>query len=349
MTNPIPPKIAVAMSGGVDSTISAALLQKDHEVQGFFMDLGLADRQKQIKKVQEVAALLSIPLTIVDLTKVFEQEIINYFYRSYGEGITPNPCVRCNPLIKCGHLFEAAKNHGMNKLATGHYAKIEFRDNAWHLLKGSDPGKDQSYFLCGLSQQQLSNLVFPLGEMTKKEVYRVAESLGFNDFSGSESQDICFLGQTPVADFLQQKISSSHGEIITASGKKLGQHKGIYRYTVGQRRGLGICGETPYYVTAISAEKNQVIVGKDKDLWHNELFIRQINWVAPRPLEIPGNLRVKIRYRHQPAAAQLIFSGDWARVLFSEPQRAITPGQFAVIYDGDEVLGGGEIVKSISD
>lgn len=336
--------IAVAMSGGVDSTVTAALLQgQGYEVHGFYMSLGLPDQESQIDKVRKVADTLQVNLDIVDLAEDFQAEIISYFCQSYATGCTPNPCVVCNPLIKCGKLLKHVNKRGIEKMATGHYVRVKQDNDGWHLLKGKDAKKDQSYFLCGLGQQQLSRLVFPLGASTKLWVFEQAASLGFSQFAGTESQDICFLPGQGVGNFLKEKIAAAKGSIINLQGEKLGSHAGIFHYTVGQRRGLGICDSTPYYVVGLSAEKNQVIVGKEADLWHNELHVKKMNWVSGTLPQLPRKLHVKIRYRHQAAEAEVSVQNDTCRIVFTTPQRAITPGQFAVLYDGDELIGGGEI------
>jgi tRNA-specific 2-thiouridylase len=338
-------KIAVAMSGGVDSTVCAALLKKNHEVHGFFMNLGLSDQTEQIVRVRRVADLLGISLEVVDLSAVFAKKIIDYFCQSYAAGITPNPCVLCNPRIKCGKLLNAVRARGIDKMATGHYVRLTHDKNGIHLLKGLDNRKDQSYFLCGLSREQLQHLVFPLGGLTKDEVYRLARGLGFDHRPETESQDVCFLKNQDPGDFLKRKTDCAKGDIVTQNGEKVGSHEGVFHYTIGQRRGLGICDSTPYYVTGLWAAKKQVIVGKEADLWHNELLVRAVNWIAGAAPRLPVRLEVKIRYRHQAAWAELCEEGDLLRVVFQQAQRAITPGQFAVFYDGDEVIGGGEIVS----
>lgn len=332
------------MSGGVDSTVSAAMLQEDHVVHGFFMDLGLPDREKHISRVQKVAQTLGIELHVIDLADNFQKNVVDYFCRSYASGITPNPCVICNPTIKCGHLLQAVRERGIEKIATGHYARIKQSPQGRHLFKGIDPQKDQSYFLCGLTQEQLGHITFPLGELTKTKVYEMARELGFRHSPGTESQDICFLANQRVGDFLKKRLKSSAGPIVTAAGETLGLHKGIFHYTIGQRKGLGICDATPYYVIGISAEKNQVIVGKESNLWQNTMLVRPLNWIRGSIPEKSVRMQVKIRYRHRAAQARVARCGELLEALFDEPQRAVTPGQFAVFYEGDEVLGGGEII-----
>lgn len=336
--------IAVAMSGGVDSTVCAALLRENHTVRGFFMDLGLPDGHEQIAAVRAIAAKLGIELEVVDLADVFREKIIDYFCRSYAAGKTPNPCVRCNPLIKCGALLAAVQGRGIERMATGHYVRLQRDESGVRLLAGADAGKDQSYFLCGLSREQLRPLVFPLGEMRKQEVYRLARELGFAHAHDAESQDICFLKHQGLADFLKNRTDGAKGDIVTRDGRKVGSHAGVFHYTVGQRRGLGVCDSTPYYVIGLDAAKNQVIVGKEADLWHDRLFVGGVSWVSGAPPPLPARLMVKIRYRHQPAVAELSRAGDLYLVRFAEAQRAITPGQFAVFYDHEALIGGGEIV-----
>ena len=340
-------KIAVAMSGGVDSTVCAALLAKDHEVHGFFMNLGLPDQEEQIARVGRVAGRLAISLEVVDLAEVFAREIIDYFCRSYGAGITPNPCVVCNPRIKFGVLLDAVRARGIGQMATGHYVRVTHDQNGSHLLKGLDRGKDQSYFLCGLSREQLNHLVFPLGALTKDEVYRLAGEFGFDHRPSAESQDVCFLKNMGPGDLLKRKTDCAKGDIVTQNGKKVGSHEGVFHYTIGQRRGLGVCDSTPFYVTALDAAKKQVIVGKEADLWHHGLLVRAVNWISGMAPQLPARLAVKIRYRHQAAPAELSRAGELLQVVFAQPQRAITPGQFAVFYDNDEVIGGGEIVAQL--
>ncbi len=338
--------VAVAMSGGVDSTVTAAILQdQGYKVEGFYMDLGLPGAGES--RVFDIARRLAIKLHIIDLADFFQEQVVDYFCQNYLTGRTPNPCVVCNPLVKFGRLLAAARDHGIEKLATGHYVKIKMKAGLYSLTRGADPAKDQSYFLCGLSQEQLSRLLFPLGAMLKTEVYLRARQLGFDDFAGKESQDVCFLPGGGVADFLQHNCqggaSVPPGDIVSLDGTVLARHQGIFRYTVGQRRGLAIPDKTPYYVVALDAGANRVIVGKEPDLWQRRLHLIKPNWLAGREPELPAGLLVQIRYRHQPAQAEVCWQEGGLVVDFDEPQRAVTPGQFAVFYEGNTLIGGAEI------
>ena len=340
-------KIMVAMSGGVDSSVTAALLQKKgFEVHGVFMSLAQPDLDEQVARVQKIAGYLDVPVQVVDLAEPFERLVLDYFSSSYFKGQTPNPCIVCNPLIKFGLLLDHGLARGMEMMATGHYVRLHKDANGIaQLLKGLDPKKDQSYFLCRLQQQQLQKLLFPLGETAKEEVYQIAAGLGLKGMHSQESQDVCFMQKTDLQEFLGQRLKKEwpQGEIVNQQGKVLGLHNGVFRYTVGQRRGLGVPDATPYYVINLDAERNQVIVGKEKDLWQESLEVREMNWLAGQAPELPGHFQVKIRYRHQAAPAIVETSEQGIKISFQDPQRAITPGQFAVLYDGDQVVGGGEI------
>ena len=350
-------RIGLAMSGGVDSTVTAGLLlEQGYSVQGFFMLLPLPGLDEQIDKVKQVAAQLGIPLHLVDLRQPFKQQIISYFIHSYQQGITPNPCVVCNRLIKCGLLMDEMAAQGIQRMATGHYARIrqDSGDSCFIIQRPVDPGKDQSYFLCRLSQKQLGRLVLPLGSWYKKDVFSKAQEMGFNHFAGSESQDVCFLADHTLQSFMkEQGITGNNGDVISATGQSHGSHRGIWKYTVGQRRGLGIPDATPWYVIGLDAEKNRVIIGKDKELFQTELLLDRVQWQIKEPEEWQGG--VQLRSRHNAAEAQLLpvpqesratdkqgANNQW-RVLFKKPQRAITPGQFAVFYQDDQLVGSGII------
>ncbi len=341
-------RIAVAMSGGVDSTVTARLLAREgHEVCGLFMALAQPDLEAQVAKVEEVAGRLGVELQVVDLSQAFQRHVLDYFVASYFQGHTPNPCVVCNPMVKCGKLLAEAEKLGCEALATGHYVRLHKSASGYQLLKGRDSAKDQSYFLCGLSQQQLARLRFPLGELRKEEVYKLAEEFGFTDFRGQESQDVCFLKECSVQDFLADYSPEAPrpGDIVDRQGRILGRHQGIHRYTIGQRRGLGIPAPQPLYVVGLDAENHRVIVGSDQDLWGKSLTVSHFNWLAGQEPSLPKRYTVKIRYRHQGAEARLEKIEGGYQLFFTEPQRAITPGQFAVLYDGEELVGGGEIAS----
>ncbi len=345
-----PCTVGVAMSGGVDSTVAAAiLLEQGFSVHGFFMQLPLPGLDEQIRKVQKVADRLKIPLHVVEMEEEFKKRVIASFTDSYCQGRTPNPCVVCNREIKFGLLTEAMLAQGMEKTATGHYAGIRqingisgINDTAL-LRRGKDPTKDQSYFLCRLSSQQLQHTLFPLADHCKKDIFLRAQALGFTQFGGDESQDVCFLANQDLATFLaEQGVKSMKGEIVTKDGKSLGTHEGIWKYTVGQRRGLGIPDATPWYVVGLDAKNNRVIIGKNDALFQRELLLSAMQWQLELPSPWQG--KVQLRSRHQAAEAEVspVKNGTW-RVRFQEPQRAVTPGQFAVLYQSETVVGSGII------
>lgn len=334
------------MSGGVDSTACALLLRQDYEVHGFFMRLTAADGMGQEQKASAIARHLGISLQVIDLRREFSTIILDYFTSGYQQGRTPNPCMICNPAIKFGLFMEAVLAHGMEAMATGHYARIEHNGDICHLCKGHDAVKDQSYFLARLVQQQLRHCLFPLGEIHKEEAYRIVEEYGLTGFRGQESQDICFLESTTVGQFLSDRIPQveQNGAIVSSDGRKLGAHRGLFHYTIGQRRGLGLADATPWFVIGLDPQTRNVIVGKEEDLSGDRLCMHHPHWLGGQTPDTRMGYQVKIRYRHQGAAAWLkqINEHRW-EILFDTRQRAITPGQFAVIYDHNQVVGCGEI------
>ncbi|WP_448871020.1 tRNA 2-thiouridine(34) synthase MnmA [Desulfobulbus propionicus] len=335
--------IGVAMSGGVDSTLAASLLmEQGHRVHGFFMQLPLARQQALETRVRQVAAHLAIPLTLIDLRQPFCEKVIGYFTASYRAGLTPNPCIHCNRTIKFGLLAQAMLDAGMDRIATGHYARLlEDDGNIW-IGRGLDPLKDQSYFLARLDAAQLKPLVFPLGPWIKEEVYRRAAKMHLQ-FSGEESQDVCFLDQG-LADFLAAHgLGEQPGEVITLEGHTIGEHRGVWRYTIGQRRGLGLPDASPWYVVGLDGPGNRVIVGKNENLFTRCCRLHAVLWTNEPPL-LPWRGLVQLRSRHVPALAVLSRTGsDTWYLAFDQAQRAVTPGQYAVFYAENRVLGSGII------
>lgn len=339
--------IGIALSGGVDSTACALQLLQDHEVHGFFMHLAGPDPSllsAQEQRARAIAGQLGIGLEVIDLSREFSASILDSFTTTYARGRTPNPCMICNQTIKFGLFLNALLARGMDAMATGHYARIEREGNLYRLCKGRDTAKDQSYFLARLDQHQLRHCLFPLGEWKKEAIYQFVESKGLSGFRGLESQDICFLGTMEVGQFLEQRLAPAQpGSITTADGRTLGEHRGLFRYTIGQRRGLGLADATPWYVTGLDPDTNRVIIGKEEDLYRDRLVIRQPHWIA-NPPETERKYQVRIRYHHRGGEAVIkkVDDKEW-EIRFDTPQRAVAPGQFAVIYDQDRVLGCGEI------
>jgi tRNA-specific 2-thiouridylase len=350
-------KVAAAMSGGVDSAVAAALLKEaGHEVVGIFMenwteDVGGCDADRDREDALAAAMKLGIPFRVFNFEKEYRQEVIDYFYREYAAGRTPNPDVECNRVIKFGLFLETARREeGVDKIATGHYARVERgKGKVWRLLKGVDETKDQSYFLWTLGQEELGRSLFPVGGMTKREVRAKARRLGLGVADKPDSQGICFVGEVDVGKFLRRRLPEKKGKIVDQRGRVLGGHPGAWFYTVGQRRGLGIGGGIPYYVTGTDVEKNVVRVApiNDPALYAEEAIISGVNWISGAAPEMPLKCRVKIRYRQPEVEVVVREKGKKMLVArFAEEQRAVTPGQSAVFYRGDEVLGGGVIVKT---
>jgi tRNA-specific 2-thiouridylase len=347
------------MSGGVDSSVAAALLKDEgHEVTGVTMRLFSSGDSKSngnlpdsVEKAGEVAGKLGIPHHIIDLTDFFHDKVITDFCREYSRGRTPNPCITCNRYIKFEALMEKAVELGADSLATGHYARVEkdAQTGKYLLKKGTDTTKDQSYFLYRLLQEQLAGTRFPVGSMTKDRVKRMAGEMNLPVADRPESQEICFIPGGKYIEFLENNLPepARPGPIISESGENLGEHRGIYSYTIGQRRGTGIASAEPLYVTAIEPERNIVVVGPRESIYSNELTAYNLNWISGEVPELPGRLKARIRYRHPEAEATITpEDNNTVRVVFAEPQMAITPGQSVVFYDGDTVIGGGIIQKS---
>lgn len=347
--------IAVAMSGGVDSSVTAALLQQQgHDVIGITMSLFAPHDGSVGTAVHEatiVARQLEIPHHVADFTPEFNELIIGDFIDEYRVGHTPNPCVRCNRYIKFGLLLEKARELGAELLATGHYArKTVDPDGTCHLRVAVNSRKDQSYFLYTLAQQQLRQVVFPLGTIeTKDDVRRMAREFALPVAEKGDSQEVCFIPHDDYVAFLEGsgEVGAADGDIIHLNGQVVGRHHGTYRYTIGQRKGLGVAWSEPLYVAAIDAVRNVVLVGEQQHAYAAGLLAEEVSWIgAPEAEEFDSTC--KIRYRHQPVACRVrLLAGDSCEVRFDQQQKAITPGQAVVFYRGDEVLGGGRIVSSL--
>ena len=333
------------MSGGVDSTVAAALLKEQgYAVYGFFMLLPVPELEAHQERVSRVAETLQIPLKFIELKHHFTDTVINYFLSAYSQGLTPNPCIYCNQYIKFGVFIRAMIAAGMEKTASGHYAQITRSQGLSLISRSPDPLKDQSYFLCRVDSHQLDSHIFPLAKWNKQQTYQHAKSMGF-DFQGQESQDVCFLPGDLHSFLSSRGLKERSGKIVTTNGNCLANHKGIWRYTIGQRRGLGVPDATPWYVTAIDAPNNQIIIGKNEELLHETLTVHSLQWHR-KPALFPWQGVVQIRSRQAPVKAKLtLASRKRGRVIFSKPQRAITPGQYAAFYDGDKLIGSGIIEK----
>jgi tRNA-specific 2-thiouridylase len=344
-------QLGLAMSGGVDSTASALLLKEHFKVHGFLMDIGQPSFPAQAEEVETIAGRLGIDLRIVDLKVRFKEIVLDYFIDSYRKGKTPNPCMICNREVKCGLFLEYILSTGLEAMATGHYVQRREIDGYPALYQGVDPHKDQSYFLARLSMEQLGRLHFPLGSLRKDQTYEYMEAHGFRDFRGKESQDVCFLKDRKVGEFLDGELDSSmhSGPIVTVDGQEIGRHRGLHRYTVGQRRGLGLPDHTPWYVCALDAAANRLIVGKNEHLITRFLTAVRPHWLVTSPPGKGARFKVKIRSTHSGALATISeIDENHIALEFDQPQRAISPGQFAVLYDHDRVVGSAEISGSHS-
>jgi len=355
-------KVVVAMSGGVDSSVAAALLKEQgYEVIGVTMNLyslpkevcqsenlkSCCGRQAQ-EDANRVAVALGISHYVVDFRREFEQTVIEDFSREYRRGRTPNPCIRCNQFIKFDLLLERANKLGADHIATGHYAQVEWDPAAGRYLlkKGKDKDKDQSYFLYTLTQKQLAQTIFPVGGLTKKDVRTIAAKYALPVADKEESQEICFVPDKDYAKLLKDRIPEAFrpGPILDLEDRVLGEHDGIIHFTVGQRKGMGIAARHPLYVLSIDANKNAIVVGKNEDLYRSRLEASEVNFISIEKLDEPKPVQAKIRYKHAEARATIFPSGAAGiRVEFEKPQRAVTPGQAVVFYDEETVVGGGII------
>ena len=363
------------MSGGVDSSAAAAILKEQgHDLVGFSMQLWNQRRGISVDEngeplpsrccslddvydARRVAEELGFPFYVLNLEREFEQDVVKPFVTSYLNGETPIPCVSCNSRLKFASLDRLAVSLGCEKVATGHYARVEYDAAAdrHRLFRGRNRQKDQSYFLWELTQDQLSRAMFPLGEMSKPEVRELAREHGLAVAEKAESQEICFVPDGNYAGFIERYLEAEHeggrlpgeGEIADSRGDTIGHHGGVHRYTIGQRRGIGIPNERPLYVISIDASSNRVVVGQQEELLSREFTAAGVNWIAFDEAVAPVRADVRIRYRHTEAPARIVpLENDRIHVVFDRPQRAITPGQATVFYRGDEVLGGGWITKN---
>ena len=359
-------RVVVAMSGGVDSSVAAALLkERGYEVTGITMNLFSLPKEicqeeslrsccgwRAFEDAQRVAMVLKIPHFVADFKDSFEKKVIADFCEEYRKGRTPNPCIRCNQYIKFEALVRRAKKLNADYIATGHHARIEY-DSArgkYFLKKGKDKEKDQSYFLYPLTQELLSLILMPVGEMTKAEVRKAAHDFGLPVAEKPESQEICFVPDKDYAQFLKDRISevSNPGPIVDSNHRLLGQHQGIIHYTVGQRKGMGVAAAHPLYVLSIDVKKNEIVVGPNEELYRSRLMASQVRFISGEALTRLLTVKAKIRYRHSESKAVITPAGSGqVRVEFEKPQRALTPGQSVVFYDGDIVLGGGIIDRII--
>ena len=356
-------RIAVALSGGVDSSVAALVLREQgHDVLGVTMDAwsdsdvdgrgsvpGLSGCRAAVSDARRVAEALGIPHRVLPVRQAFERDVVGHFAFEYASGRTPNPCIRCNTLIKFGELLAAARALGVDRLATGHHALVRETPGGRVLARAVDKAKDQTYFLFRLTRSELENVEMPVGNLPKARVREMARGAGLDTAERPESQDVCFIAGGGVERFLRERAPAAveAGPIVDARGRTVGGHRGVGLYTVGQRSGLGLSRPRPTYVVRIDAEANAIVVGDEEDLYAKALTARDLSWVAG---DAPGDVfraQGKIRYAAPAAPCTVHLSGAEARVDFDEPQRAVAPGQAVVLYDGDVVLGGGTIETSL--
>lgn len=366
MTGKSKQRVVVAMSGGVDSSVTAALLlEQGYDVVGITMQIWQGETQedetgvdccslKAVHDARSVADKLGIPFYVVNFENLFAQKVINYFTSEYLKGRTPNPCIMCNKYIKFEAFWQKAKALEADYIATGHYGIVKYDDERkrYLLFKGVDNTKDQSYALYTMSQEQLSYTMFPLGNYTKNEIRIKAREIGLNVADKADSQEICFVPDNDYKGFLTERISDKEikpGLFINTKGEIIGKHKGIINYTVGQRKGLGLALGYPAYVVAIDSKRNNVIIGSDEEVYQKGLIAKDNNFISIDQLDGPLEVQAKIRYSAKPASALITpENGQRVKVIFTNQQRAITPGQAVVYYQGDMVVGGGIIDEVVN-
>jgi len=352
-------KVVVAMSGGVDSSVAAALLKEQgYDVIGMMLRLWSEPGKEEsnrcctpdsMAQARRVAAKLDIPFYVIDAKDVFRETVVEYFLSGYARGETPNPCLVCNQKIRWTFLLDHALALGADYMSTGHYVRIRKNENGKsELLRAVDPGKDQSYVLHVLTQDKLKHALFPVGDYPKPEIRTIAEKYGLPTASRKDSQDLCFLAGEDYRNFLQRNAAEmlTAGEIVTRAGTSIGEHTGLANYTIGQRKGLGVASAVPLYVLGKNAQTNTLIVGTQEDLGARDLTARDINWLSGNVPDGPFRAEVKIRYTAKEAAGTVtpIHNGGQVQVQFDAPQRDITAGQAAVFYQGDVMIGGGIII-----
>ncbi|MDE5996306.1 MAG: tRNA 2-thiouridine(34) synthase MnmA [Eubacterium sp.] len=338
-------KILIALSGGVDSSVAAGIITKKYEAVGATMQL-YCSNEADLKDAEKICDKIGIPFHLLDFEEDFKNSVIKDFIDTYENGGTPNPCIVCNKVMKFGKLLEAAEEFGCDGIATGHYVNIEYKDGRYCLKKAADLSKDQSYVLYGLTQEQLSKTIFPLGNMTKDNARKYAESLEFDNSHKKESQDICFVPDGDYFKFIENYTGKKFrkGFFKDKDGNILGTHQGIIKYTIGQRKGLGLALPQPMYVCEKNVDTNEVILCTNEELFEKEVFVSDFNWVSIENPNKEFKALAKIRYnmKEQPCTVYPL-EDNRIKIIFDESQRAITKGQSAVVYDNNYVIGGGII------